>query len=359
MSFRQCIPARFARGLAFTSALAGLIGVCATLHAQSFQDLQKTKTPLVLEALGSFYVGGELVPQTAVETGIYGDGKVAVDQMYVQYMIPRGHSKPPVVMVHGATLTGKSYETTPDGRMGWYEYFARKGYPSYVVDQVGRARSGFNQAPFNDVRAGLAPPSTQPILRRGSDSVMWLRFRIGPKLGSTYDDTQYPVGALDELAKQGVPDLGPSLPPNDPNYSGLSELARDLNGAVLMGHSQAARYPFETALLDPRGIRALISIEPSGCKATEYSEEQISKLARLPILIVFGDHLDPPPTLGPSSSEQFKDCQAFVARVNRANGSATLLNPASLGIHGNTHMIMQDRNNLQIADLIMKWIEKH
>ncbi len=25
----------------------------------------------------------------------------------------------PVVMLHGATLTGKSWETTPDGRMGW------------------------------------------------------------------------------------------------------------------------------------------------------------------------------------------------------------------------------------------------
>ena len=45
-------------------------------------------------------------------------------------------------MLHGATLTGKSWETTPDGRMGWDEYFVRKGHPVYVPDQVGRGRSG-------------------------------------------------------------------------------------------------------------------------------------------------------------------------------------------------------------------------
>jgi hypothetical protein len=34
-----------------------------------------------------------------------------------------------------------------------------------------------------------------------------------------------------------------------------------------------------------------------------------------------------------------------------------MLYPPELGIHGNTHLIMMDRNNLQIADLILDWIE--
>ena len=29
------------------------------------------------------------------------------------------------------------------------------------------------------------------------------------------------------------------------------------------------------------------------------------------------------------------------------------------GIRGNSHMIMQDKNNLQIADLILQWIDEH
>lgn len=185
-------------------------------------------SPLVLQSIGSFYVGGRTVSMSAAETGLYGGGPLVVDQMYVQYMIPKGHPKAPVVMIHGGTLSGKSYETTPDGRMGWYEYFARRGFPSYVVDQVGRTRSGFDQAPFNNVRAELAAPTSQPNLRRVATDIAWVQFRFGPVAGVKFDDTQFPVEAAGEFAKQAVPDLSQSLPPNNPNYSALSELAKDL-----------------------------------------------------------------------------------------------------------------------------------
>jgi hypothetical protein len=39
-----------------------------------------------------------------------------------------------------------------------------------------------------------------------------------------------------------------------------------------------------------------------------------------------------------------------------AGGTAEMLHPPALGIDGNRHMLMQDRNNLQIADLILDWI---
>ena len=35
-----------------------------------------------------------------------------------------------------------------------------------------------------------------------------------------------------------------------------------------------------------------------------------------------------------------------------------MLAPPDRGIRGNSHMIMQDKNNLQIADLILKWIDE-
>ena len=35
-----------------------------------------------------------------------------------------------------------------------------------------------------------------------------------------------------------------------------------------------------------------------------------------------------------------------------------MLNPPERGIRGNSHMIMQDKNHLQIADLILKWIDE-
>jgi len=36
-----------------------------------------------------------------------------------------------------------------------------------------------------------------------------------------------------------------------------------------------------------------------------------------------------------------------------------MLNPPDRGIRGNSHMIMQDKNSLQIADLILQWIDEH
>src|SRR5688572_6183312 len=114
--------------------------------------------------------------------------------MYVRYMVPQGGDRNlPVVMVHGATLTGKTWETTPDGRMGWDEYFVRKGHPVYVPDQVGRGRSGFNQAIFNNVRAGSAPPDKQPMFLRFSDESVWPNFRFGAKPGEPFADAQFPV----------------------------------------------------------------------------------------------------------------------------------------------------------------------
>src|SRR5687767_7448143 len=173
--------------------------------------------------------------------------------MYVRYMVPQGGDvNLPVVMVHGATLTGKSWETTPGGRMGWDEYFVRKGHPVYVPDQVGRGRSGFNQAVFNNVRAGATPPASQPVWLRFSDEGAWPNFRFGPKAGAAYADNQFPVSAVDELAKQGVPDVSfGGLPTPNPTLKALSDLAGQLNGAVLMGHSQSGSFPLAAALLNP------------------------------------------------------------------------------------------------------------
>jgi pimeloyl-ACP methyl ester carboxylesterase len=340
-------------------AAAAFPGPAGDVSAQALKDVQTADTPLVLKAQGSFFVGGEKSNQTQGELGNLGPGgQIAVNQMYVRYMVPQGgDGNLPVVMLHGATLTGKSWETTPDGRMGWDEYFVRKGHPVYVPDQVGRGRSGFNQAVFNNVRAGSAPPVNQPSFLRFSDEGVWPNFRFGLKAGAPFPDSQFPLTALDELSKQGVPDLSGGLPTPNPNFKALSDLAGQLRGAVLMGHSQSGSFPLEAALLDPAATKGLVLVEPGRCPAT-YTTEQIATLAKVPILVVFGDHRDTPtglPTL-PTWQARFEACQTFIGRVKSAGGRAEMLDPAERGIRGNSHMIMQDKNNLQIADLILKWI---
>ena len=188
-------------------ALSGVLGTSVNVRAQALKDVQTPDTPLVLKAQGSFFVGGEKVEQTQGELGDLGPGgHITVNQMYVRYMVPQGgDGNVPVVMVHGATLTGKSWETTPDGRMGWDEYFVRKGHPVYVPDQVGRGRSGFNQAIFNNARAGSAPANSLPRWIRFSDEVVWPNFRFGSKPGAPFADSSIPGDRRGRTVEAGRP----------------------------------------------------------------------------------------------------------------------------------------------------------
>jgi hypothetical protein len=166
--------------LAALALLAGTLGIAGGVWAQEFQDLKKPAEPLVLQSQGSFTVGGDIIFSNALGSG--GSGHIAVNQMYVQYKVPPS-SRVLVVMLHGADLSGKSYETTPDGRMGWDEYFVRKGHAVYLPDEVSRARSGFDQTIFNRVRSGALPPAAQPSISRFSNEKAWTVFRFGPKFG--------------------------------------------------------------------------------------------------------------------------------------------------------------------------------
>lgn len=353
-------PSKLCRAAVLAGTAFGVVGTAGNVMAQALKDVQTSDTPLVLKAQGSFFIGGEKVEQTQSELGDLGPGgHITVNQMYVRYMVPQGgDGNVPVVMVHGATLTGKSWETTSDGRMGWDEYFVRKGHPVYVPDQVGRGRSGFNQAVFNNVRAGSVPAASLPRWLRFSDESVWPNFRFGLKSGQPYPDSQFPVTAVDELSKQGVPDVSfGGIPTPNPTHKALSDLATQLNGAVLMGHSQSGSFPLAAALLNPAAMKGLVLVEPGTCPAN-YTAEQIATLAKVPLLVVFGDYRDTPtglPTL-PSWQTRFEACQAMIGRIKEAGGQAQMLSPAEIGARGNSHMIMQDKNNLQVADLILKWI---
>lgn len=341
-------------------------GFTANASAQALSDVQTPTEPLTLKSFGSFYVGGDTVTQTPEQlSGSFGDpapssGDIALNQMYVQFMVPQIGNGVPVVMVHGATLSGKTFETTPDGRMGWAEYFVRKGHPVYVPDQIGRARSGTDIAGYNDVRAGNRDPASLPNAFRISAQLGWNLFRFGPTLGQAYDDEQFPVDQAEAFGKQAVPDFWAALPDPNPNYSALADLAAEADGAVLMGHSQAGSYPVDAALVGGDDIRGLIMVEPGQCGSPDYTDAQIDRLTQMPILVVFGDHLDGDTGFdGFSWQSAYEGCEAFIGRINDAGGAAEMLHPADLGIHGNSHMIMQDRNNLQIADLILDWMDQN
>ena len=95
-------------------------------------------------------------------------------------MVPQAHGHHvPVVLLRGGTLSGKTYETTPDGRIGWDEYFVRKGHAVYVPDQVSRARSGFNPTAINEVNLGVQPSSALPTMLLLPGQLAWAISRFG------------------------------------------------------------------------------------------------------------------------------------------------------------------------------------
>jgi len=330
---------------------------CSTLLAAD-------NKPLVIAEQGSFFVGGEtrhIMPPPNAPPNSPGaaPSDVTINQMYVQYQKPMDATRHvPVVMVHGCCLSSKTWETTPDGRMGWNEYFLRKGRSVYLADQVSRARSGFDATVINEVKTGASPASKLPNVLMAGHQVAWTVFRFGPEFGKPFADEQFPVDAADELYKQMIPDFNSILPTPNPTWKDMAALAAQLKGAILMGHSESGFFPEEAALLDPTGVRGLISIEQS-CRA-DMPQAQLAIMAKIPILVMFGDHLgDVTGPFGNIWTQNFDTCQKFVDAVNKAGGDAQMLWLPKMGIKGNSHMLMQDKNNLQLADLILAWTDHH
>jgi pimeloyl-ACP methyl ester carboxylesterase len=341
------------------STWAVILAAATTLPSYAAESSK----PLVIESQGSFFVGGETKTSKELNANANGPGAgdagdVTINQMYVQYQTPvNGNQHRPVVMVHGCCLSSKTWETTPDGRMGWNEYFVRKNRSVYLADQSSRARSGFDATKITAVKTGKVPPSELPNIFMASHQTSWVLFRFGPTFNSAFPDEQFPVQAADELYKQMIPDLNGFLPTPNPTWTNMAALAVQLKGAVLIGHSESGFFPEQAALIDPAGVKGIVSIEMA-CE-TKLNPQQLSTLSKIPILIMFGDHLgDIPGRFGTIWTMNFDTCNTFVQQVTAAGGDAQMMYLPKMGIKGNSHMLMQDKNNLQLADLILGWIDE-
>jgi hypothetical protein len=139
----------------------------------------------VIEDEGSFFIGG--VPKVTNYATVPGPNQTAtpnqitIGQMYVEFQIPAAKKRnaAPVIMVHGSSHTGACLESTPDGREGWLPYFVRKGLSTYVVDQSGRGRSGFDESVIHEgeamIKSGDAAGATAklPAFGRITDNGAW------------------------------------------------------------------------------------------------------------------------------------------------------------------------------------------
>ena len=312
--------------------------------------------PIVLRDMGSFHIGGRIATVSGKETRMIvrqpggpqtkydPNGQFMVEQMYVQYFLPQNRKgKYPLLMWHGGGLTGVTYESTPDGREGWLNMFVRKGWDVYNSDAVERGRSGF------------ASPDvwpSEPTFLNYQDP--YERFRIGQGEGSWNADpakrrpipgTQFPVEAYENYMKQSVPRW---LSTDEPIIKAYVELVDKVCPCVVLMHSQGGAFGFKVAEQRPDKFKAIVAIE----SATAGIMANAPKLKNVPTLMVFGDHVDEHPRWAGFKKTDL----AYGDAIRAAGGSVDVVNLPEVGIRGNSHMLMQDKNNAQIADLIQKWL---
>jgi len=316
--------------------------------------------PLILADQGSFFVGGRTIvtdgyPNATPLFDFLKPGEVTVDQMYVQYMIPAVISGPAVIMMHGFNHTGATFETTPDGREGWATYFARKGFPVYVIDQPGRGRSGFDPSSFNRAKTS-GDPSGQPAIPYYPMKYAWSVFRFGKEYPTAFSGMRFPLEAVGEYSKQLVPNLENTLQRGmDTAPIDLAALLDRIGPAVILVHSQAGGMGISAVKMRPDKALALVNVE-GGCIPIN-ADEADRVFTKVPFLALWGDFSVG--SQGPVGDARRNGCVDSVKIINEKNGKADFVFLTDHGMPGHSHMMMMDKGNLAIADFVMSWLKKN
>ena len=339
---------------------------------------------------GYFFVTGRYLPT--------GKDEAMVGQMFVQYQIPAGATKPfPVVMVHGGNQTGTNFLGTPDGRPGWNDWFLRQGYAVYIVDQPSRGRSAYNaasQGPTSTPLAGTA----ERIFTEPEKFAAWSQ----AKLHTQWPGSGQPGDAsFDQFFASQEPSLTDQTLTDETNRDDLMALLKRIGPAIVLTHSRSGPFGWLVADAQPELVKAILAIEPSG--PPFYDEPPLAPketLGRLWGLANAQLHFQPPvdkpgdlaPALVPNSGGPEKDqcwqatgpahtlpalqrmpilivtseagyharydhCTVGFLEQNGVHPDHVRL--GEVGIHGNGHMMMLEKNNQDIAQLLTRWLGQH
>jgi pimeloyl-ACP methyl ester carboxylesterase len=188
------------------------------------------------------------------------------------------------------------------------------------------------------------------------------------------------------------------------NRDAAVALLDKIGPAILMTHSQSGAYGWTITEARPNLVKALVQVEPSGppvhdmeligppdyfrdgvlrpwgltaiplhyapdvtdpsqlsfvqqekpdapdlakCWLQASPARQLPDLQRTPILVMVGEA---------SFHAPYQHC--VVKYLEQAGVHPTWLKLGDIGIQGNGHMMMLEKNNLQVADVIIRWLEK-
>ncbi len=349
--------------------------------------------PLEIAEQGYFFCGGSYFDAP--------DGRFLSGQMYVEYQIPHQRTQAlPIVMFSGGGQSGLNYSGTPDGRPGFRDYFLRRGFAVYLCDQPSRARSPH--------QAEAGKQSRHSTARVEQQFTAPARAKLWPK---AHLHTQWPGEGMagdpifDQFYAQNFPSLARFAQQQALNRDAGSALLDRLGEAILLTHSQSGTFGWLIADARPGKVKAIVALEPSGPPvhdmvakgAPDWVQDgaftkpygltaeplaydpplqtgealtfvrqekadgpglmpgwlqaeparQLANLTDVPVLVVQGE-----------ASYHAPYDHNTVAYLRQAGVPVDFLRLADKGICGNGHMLMMEKNNHQIAGVVIDWLEK-
>jgi len=347
---------------------------------------------------GHFYVGGHYVDVS---------GQATMDgAMYVEVWVPRDIRHPyPVVFVTGGGGQGAySLIQTPDGRPGWAYDFVNQGYTIYMMDYPGTGRSAYipgidgtitppRSGPLmEEVWSGGRPPSTpQSSWPQAKKYTQWAS--DSPNKGKMGDPV-FDYFAKTEL--QGVSNPNGAQIITDTVVQLLDMMGQPV---ILAVNSGVASSGWAVADARPKLIKGILAAEPVA-PPIENAERGSTGPGRLWGLSNLPLHYDPPvkdaselktvreekadgPDLIPCWVQQeparklvnlagipvlefsgeasyHRPYSHCVAKwLNQAGGKATFVRLEDVGLPGNGHQMMSEKNSAGISKFMMGWLDQN
>lgn len=341
-----------------------LICVVVIIVSSCAATKENSRGNLVIKEQGAFSAGGTVIKSEGVFDPLkpwneaQGGQTRHGDHADVFYQIPVNTKHNAMVFLHGYGQSKRSWQTTADGREGFANIFLQKGYGVYLVDQPGRGDAGQTTKPIQ-------------ITATPDDQTWFTQFRIGqyPKF---YDGVQFPRDSLslDRFFRMMTPNTG--IVEEATIVNAMSAVFDKSGDGILFTHSAGGAPGWKAAIKNDH-VKAIVAIEPGGFTFPEGETPEgnrggagvpldvFMKLTKIPIVVYYGDNIPEEETNAASQNfwrNVLATARQWAKVVNAHGGDVTIVHLPETGIKGNTHFIMSDLNNKEIANVLAAWLKE-
>jgi pimeloyl-ACP methyl ester carboxylesterase len=261
--------------------------------------------------------------------------------------------------VHGGGGQALDMLTTADGRPGWSTIFLRDGFAVYTVDRPGLGRSPFHP----DIYGPYGPPASYEG---------FVATFAAPAAPGLPPHTQWPGGgdrrdpALATFLAWQEPFPPDAVRAHEDMRAGAVGLLDRIGPSVLLTHSFGGGFGWMALSERPSLVKALVAVEPAGPPFVDHPALGSFRYGLTPVPLAFGPGPAeaklggvPVAVVSAESSGFEPSCHATAEYLRSAGAAVDEIRLGEVGIHGNGHAMMLEKNNAEVAAVITDWIVKH